>query len=80
MRKVRIEFKDEDGKPVLETFRLWLDGEEIIDGVRKGIMIKIFAREFPWEINPLGDALDYLFNPSIRDFAKRLMELSKEVS
>ena len=43
MAKIRIEFDEVASYPQLNTIRLWIDGKEISDGLKKGTMIKIWA-------------------------------------
>ena len=53
--KVRIEFEEVAGYPQLGTIRLWENEVEIIDGLRKGTSIKIYAKNLPWTINPKNE-------------------------
>ncbi len=51
-KKVRLEFEEIAGYPQLGTFRLWIDGKEITDGLMKGTYIKGYAANLPWTIKP----------------------------
>jgi len=77
MKSVRVEFDEEAHKPLLGTIRLWIDGDEIKDGLMKGTMIKHYAMNLPWTINPLADMLEILFKPPLGDIVKRLEALNK---
>jgi len=45
MSRIKIEFEETAGYPQRDTIRMWQDGEEITDGLKKGTLLVVFARK-----------------------------------